>query len=416
MTKEALNGYVLRPRDGLFLKDGRGWYTTGLGKAYTLDWPQLSTLRGALRTGYGRSLEEPDEVLSPDDWRDKTSSVAIACSLPLRRKTGEVWDARHRMWPVPADALYAEENSRIVRLAPLPKDARPEWPMTLGPLGDEGAKALDWPRIDVSKAAGPPRWWTNRMFVNWCLCKPVQYNARERHRLEPPRRTQAHVGIDPKTRASQRSILFSHDVIEPFARSSEEWGIAVQGSIPRGLETPLTLGGDRRLCDVDPIETDAFEAPAQLLDALHGARRLRLIAATPGQFAQGWLPDAFLWIDGEYRGSLDGVAGDLRLVSAFVPRAEHVSGWEMVPAQSLRRNGSRGQPKPTVRLVPPGSVYFVEKTEERTFTRDEIQSLWLARLSSSPDSGGTLNTERCQQAADEGYGCVVPALWPTEKE
>ena len=48
---------VLVSRDGWFCKDGRGWRTSSLGRAHGLAWPFPSTVRGALRTAWGRSLE-----------------------------------------------------------------------------------------------------------------------------------------------------------------------------------------------------------------------------------------------------------------------------------------------------------------------------------------------------------------------
>jgi CRISPR-associated protein Cmr3 len=57
---------------------------------------------------------------------------------------------------------------------------------------------------------------------------------------------------------------------------------------------------------------------------------------------------------------------------------------------------AKGEPKPTLRMVPPGAVYFFERSDGRPFGEAEARSLWLAAL-------GT--------RTDEGFGRVVPGVW-----
>jgi CRISPR-associated protein Cmr3 len=151
------------------------------------------------------------------------------------------------------------------------------------------------------------------------------------------------------------------------------------------LPKVATLGSDSRLSRVESLPTTLFEPPARVIEAFRAASPgLRLVAASPLCFAKGWLPDGFVKINGEYRGQLAGLGVILR--AAFVPRPIHVSGWDM----------AKGEPKPTSRMVPPGSVYFFERADGKPFGETEAKSLWLAAL-------GT--------RTDEGFGRVVPGVW-----
>jgi CRISPR-associated protein Cmr3 len=76
------------------------------------------------------------------------------------------------------------------------------------------------------------------------------------------------------------------------------------------------------------------------------------------------------------------------LRAAFVPRAVHVSGWDM----------KERRPKPTRRLVPAGAVYFFQKIDRAPFAAGEMAGLWLQALGKQGDR-------------DEGFGRVVAGPW-----
>jgi CRISPR-associated protein Cmr3 len=50
--------------------------------------------------------------------------------------------------------------------------------------------------------------------------------------------------------------------------------------------------------------------------------------------------------------------------------------------------------------VPPGAVYFFERTDGKPFGEAEARALWLASLGSR---------------SSEGYGRVVPGVWNPER-
>ncbi len=379
----VLHRLVLTPRDGLACRDGRGWAPIGAGRAYALDWPWPSTILGALRTAWGRSVEAKEgRSFDKEDWKERTKAVRLGRLLVLRTRRGQAgWT---RVWPRPADATAFEGDDRsIVRLDP----KRPEVP-TLSREEDPAREALWRPPLeDPRKPASLPPWWPEAAFVGWLAGEPID---RATLTLAPPaRRVQSHVGIRADTLTAEEERLFSEDVLETLDREGE-WAIGAELELPQGREapaSPATLGADRRLTTVEPLGEALFAPPGEVLEAFRkGARGLRLVCVTPCRFERGWLPDGFEAHGNEYRGRLAAIEGELVLRAALVGRPLAVSGWDL----------ARGEPKPTDRMVPPGSVFFLARADGQAFGEAEAKALWLASI------GGR---------SEEGFGRVVPGIW-----
>lgn len=370
---------ALVPRDGFFAKDGRGWHTSASGRGHGLDWPWPSTALGALRSLWGRGEESrSNSTFTPDDWRTRTQPIQLGRTLVLRREHGTAWRAEHVIWPVPLDALWLEGRSEVHRLDPV----KPIAP-TLGRDDDDAREAL-WRPVpdDAQKPLASPRWWSSEAFGSWLAGNAVMVREES---LEMKRRVQVHVGIRPEELTADDGVLFSHDVVETLDPRGE-WALGVEVALPGGeLPKVATLGSDSRLSRVERLPTALFEPLACVLEAFRSSSTgLRLVAVSPVCFEKGWLPDGFVNESGQYRGKVAGIEVILR--AAFVPRPVHVSGWDM----------AKGEPKPTSRMVPPGSVYFFERADGQPFREAEAKSLWLAALGAR---------------TDEGFGRVVPGVW-----
>ncbi len=383
---------ALIPRDGLFFKDPRGWFTSASGRGRALGWPFPSSMRGVVRTAWGRSLEEadPDLRLDRNSWPERTREVRLHVLLPLRRKNSENWSPAHRMWPVPRDAFYQEGEEAVVRLDPVRGKVD-----VLGTLDGPPADALWWP--DPEPGGKPsrsvPEWWEDEDFIAWLSGRTPKQAAKMggSDLLALPRRVQIHVGIDPETLTHRESILFASETVETLDRDGAEWGIGLWTELPGPgdslLSTPWTVGGKSRIAFPAPLGEAMFEPPARLLEAFDpGVPGLRLVTVTPAEFDQGWLPDGFELEHDRYLGRLPGVQDPVVLRAAFVDRPLHVSGWDV----------AGGRPKPTRRLVPPGSVFFFTRATGERFTPEEARALWLAHVGNH---------------TEEGQGCVVPGVW-----
>jgi CRISPR-associated protein Cmr3 len=337
------------------------------------------------------------------------------------------------MWPVPADALWLEEDASVLRLEP----AKPQT-STLGravsvgaPMGYAEAREALWVAQVESKVKplGRPRWWDNATLGTWLAGGRV--DARPKN--QQPRmasRLQAHVGIRSDTLTGDDGILFAHDVIETLERLPRsggggvgkiaEWAIGVEVEWPVQSPSEMArLGSDSRVAWIEKADDDLFEMPGQIQEAFtRSSRGLRLVVTTPTCFTGGWLPDGFAPVQDEkgewvFRGRLarsDGAPShginetDLILRAAHVPRPMHISGWDMAAKtdrdDAVKKDGKgqekRGAPRPTSRLVPPGAVYFFERADHGIFAADDAKALWLAAL------GGRTN---------EGFGRIVPGIW-----
>ncbi|MBK8175235.1 MAG: CRISPR-associated protein Crm3 [Rhodospirillales bacterium] len=383
------------PRDGLFCKDGRGWFTSALGRGHGLDWPFPSTLLGALRTAYGRVIEaKRDRPLSADEWLEHTGGIGLGATLALRRPLGRDFSRADRLWPVPADALFVEGEEQVLRLEPQPVTVP-----TLSRDDDRARERLWRPTVETCfKPRTPPRWWGDADFSAWLVGNRVVDVANGgQGAVRMQSRLQAHVGIVADTQTAGEGILFTHDVFETLGADRCEWGIGCEVELPAGGATPLppvTLGADRRPAQLEELAPEVFEASAVVMDAFRapgGSRGLRLVAVTPIVWERGWLPDRLASEDGNYRGRLEPIGVEVELRAAFVPRPQSVSGWDM----------ARKRPKPVTRLVPPGAVYFFERADGNTFTADDAEKLWLSAIG-------------CR--VGEGFGRVVPGVWRGEED
>jgi CRISPR-associated protein Cmr3 len=413
-----MTALVLLPRDGLFLKDGREWASGAAGRAHSLGWPAPSTLLGALCTATGRVQEITSRrVLKKEDWGKLRDQMRLELTLAVRRRMEpsppapqrnaqpqpRKWLSAHRMWPVPADAVFIRDEpgkpAHIHRL-------NPQKPLlTMLGADDCPVREAMWrPMLDgqVKPAIHKP-WWTETAFVRWL----TEANDAPAWAEDPPNdfasigldsHTQVHVGIKDDTQAAEEGRLFAHDVVETIEQRKPtkqrklhehyEWGIACRFTAPgKPITGRVTLGGDRRVAAIETTDDTLFEFPNDIRKAFDTSHRgLRLVAVTPAAFDAGWLLPGFAEHGGEYRGKIPGIADMLILRAACIGRAAHVSGWDM----------ANNQPKPTTRLVPPGSVYFLHKVEAKPFTRTEAEQVWRSPI------GNRTN---------EGFGRFMPGIW-----
>jgi CRISPR-associated protein Cmr3 len=146
----------------------------------------------------------------------------------------------------------------------------------------------------------------------------------------------------------------------------------------------LRLGGDGRGARYRRLD---YQPPAPPLDAIARGGRFRLILATPGLFADGWLPAGVRREGADYRWRFEDCTA--RLVCAAVPRREIVSGWDLFA----------WRPKDAERVAPAGSVYWFEDLQGPI---DKLAK-WVA--------GGLWLDNPHHQRRAEGYNLAWLANW-----
>jgi CRISPR-associated protein Cmr3 len=120
--------------------------------------------------------------------------------------------------------------------------------------------------------------------------------------------------------------------------------------------------------------------PDALKEKIAALHHCRLILLTPAHFTAGWKP-AWL-LEGR-----EGVVPSLRAVA--LRGCQTVSGWDF----------EKGKPKPTRRLAPAGTVYFLKLDGDSAAIKRWVDTIWMHCVS----DGG--------QDRRDGFGLAVLGVW-----
>jgi CRISPR-associated protein Cmr3 len=130
---------------------------------------------------------------------------------------------------------------------------------------------------------------------------------------------------------------------------------------------PAPLGGERRMMQWYESKTQLPPLPDGLVDSIAASGCCRLILLTPACFKAGWLPG---WLF-QMRDRITP-----KLKAAVVGKAQTVSGWRLEPPLG---------PKPARRMVPAGSVYFLQVGTDKAAIKDWVNHIWLQNVSDSEE-------------------------------
>lgn len=303
--------FFLEPLDILTLRGNKLFADAGAhGEALMPPWPSVAA--GALRSRLLADGESLSALL--DSFRLTAFGLA-------RKNTEGVCEP---LWPLPADVVVTDDA-----LA----DASYLKPM---PLAAGVASSAPLPRLPVFASDKPAKpiggLWLNEDGIRAWLAGEAIF----RRHLVPSGKlwqTDPRLGIalDAKKRRAADGKIYTTECIALHRNMG--FVAAYVGAAPLAENALVRLGGDGRGARVNLARLAALEPDWQRI-AREG--RFRLILTTPGLFADGWRPQ-----------SLPGT-----LVAAAAGRSETVSGWDV-------RDGFN-RPKPALRAVPTGSVYWVD--------------------------------------------------------
>jgi CRISPR-associated protein Cmr3 len=421
--------YLIEPRDPLIARDAR---PAGFGGSLTtLPFPTPSTVAGAARTRMasidgtfqcpqeelGRLLEIP--VLGP-----------ILAELESSGETVRDW-----LLPAPRDAvLYGtateagEPRARLHQVVPM------ELPAGCA-VDDPQGHDLLLPGFahdpDRAKPFGrAPAFWRWKDLAAWLGDAPAGGGAQvvDGAVIDPksfglrslPVERRAHLAIVPGERVGVEGYLFQTAGLRflmagerSFAPLRLALSLRTAGGRVAGREVQLRselapLGGDRRLARWRQAPGDWPALPQPILRSIVETRRARLVLLTPAAFTRGALP-------GWHRQAIpDTNEVRVRVRCACVGRAEVVSGWDL-RAQNPGQ-GARGRAKPTRRLAPAGSVYFVElEGGDEAALAAWCRAVWFESIS---DVWTRAGGEEDRQARRDGFGLCALGTWtdPVRKE
>lgn len=347
----------IAPLDVLFLRGNKLFGDPGsFGEALIPPWPSVAA--GALRSrmladdGVDLSAFARGQVHHPTLGTPAAPGPFTVTGFHLARRHA---DGRvELLMPPPADlVLFEAEGSQpltAVQMAPTKPAAGLESSAEL-PLMPVLAQA------DRCKPAGG-YWLTAAGFTKYLAgqvptAEDDWVRSGDLWRLDH----RVGVGLDAEQRRARDGQLFS---MQAIALARREHGSATDVGFlatVSGAEPPTSglvrLGGDGRAAALHPPAS--YREPEPDYAAIAASRRCRLLLTGPGLFGAGWLPTGAdadnRRADGAIHFALHGVTG--WLVSAAVPRAEVVSGWDL----------ARWQPKDALRAAPAGAVYWLDELD-----------------------------------------------------
>lgn len=385
--------WIIEPRDPLIVRDGRPFGADVAGaRARSLDFPFPSTTTGGVRTRYGLAKGGNFDA----ELIKEVKSISVRGPLLVELKDeGQIdqW-----MFTAPADVLWFEHDAKddkyaiLKRLVPLQLR---EGEMTnladdLSPVG------LTNP--DPKKPFGyAPRYWRWDKFSQW-LQDPFVLTKGDKQAVadfghngpQPEERT--HVSIAPETQTAADGALFQTRGLEFTRIINKEWrrlGLAVMTDADLPTPSLSPLGGERRLVtwrESKDTKTDCFsDFLPKLRSAIQNTPACRVVLLTPAHFNAGYRPEWLLQ-------PRHGVSVELK--AAAVHRTQVVSGWD------FEKKG----PKPTRRLAPAGSVYFLKLTGTTEALGNWVNAMWMNCISDE------------EQDRKDGFGLIALGAWSGQCE
>ena len=363
--------WYIEPRDPLIVRDGRPFGPDPGARARSIAFPTPSIIAGGVRNRAGLK----GGVFDPGMISHVLQIEVRGPLLVVRHEDGKVeW-----LPPAPEDALLIGDE--IVQLQPLQTAATDS---SIDPdLALIGPRKVTFSKPNIHA----PRFWYWKPFEEWLMNRnPLQGSCKVSDLgiagLSSEWRT--HVAIESDTQTARDGFLFQTSGLEFTSSNRSRLALVVGCSEAfaafKGGLAPL--GGERRLVawrsGAPPFPT----CPQALRDRIKQERACRVILLTPAYFSQGYRPTWLL-------GTVAGVKPTLK--AALVQRSQVISGWDL----------QSGKPKPTRRLAPSGSVYFLKLPEDVDDAAIDawIDALWMQNISDDA------------QSRRDGFGLAALGCW-----
>lgn len=382
--------WIIEPRDPLIVRDGRPFGPNPGARARSLNFPFPSTIAGGFRSQAGKDSDGFFDVSK----RSAVKQIGVRGPLLVELDAQNVpqW-----LVPAPADALLLREddNKPVIRHRLRPLDSAG----TLSDLPTPLKHPVGMVQPDLSKPyKNAPSYWHWQQFTEWLVNPPDRKKEVDVGQLGhngPGQEWRMHVKIQPETLTGEEGMLFATSGLEFWGRSLVEKERDLSTVKRLGLATEVTnlnnmtinngpapLGGERRMMHWHASNTSLPIVPDNLVDKIAQASCCRLVLLTPACFISGWLPN---WLLQTQHGITP------QLEAAVVGKPQTVSGWNFEPPVG---------PKPTRRLVPAGSVYFLRlDTTNKTAITDWVNHIWLQNVSDS------------EEDRLSGFGLTVVGVW-----
>ncbi|OIN93372.1 MAG: type III-B CRISPR module-associated protein Cmr3 [Anaerolineae bacterium CG03_land_8_20_14_0_80_58_20] len=370
--------WLIVPRDPLIFRDGKPFTAVPGERAKSMVFPYPSTLAGAVRTRLG-----PDPQTGQYDV-ERLKKIEVRGPLLAELDT----DGQVKTWyfPAPADALLVQKDKTVKRYSLFPlkmPDGAACDLQGLSPVGP-GKNVKDKP------LAHPPRYWKWETMQAW-LKNPADMDEVTPDNLGiqgPARETRTHVSMDPASQTALPGALFQTSGMEfvELKRDKDKTpelskichlalALETEAALAEGVDT---LAGERRVVRWQKTGQKFPDCPPEIAGKIAEQKHCRLILATPAHFENGYLPN---WL----------ASKGVKVMGIALPRYQTVSGWDY----------DKRSPKPTRRLAPAGSVYFLEFGAQANIEKF-VKDTWLQPISDEKDE---------KQCRNDGFGLALLGAW-----
>ncbi len=389
--------WLIEPHDSLIVRDGRPFNATAGSRAKSLDFPFPSTLIGSVRTRIG--LENGgDWKKFDDDLIEKILKIEmfgalLAEIIKIKENDKEKETEKIEFFaPTPADSLLVKlskedekdsTKNNLFPLVPLKKEYSSNLPDDLHLLGIKEV-VKDKPNSEV-------KFWNWCKFEKWLIEAKADRVTNEElgiGGLISDQRT--HVKIDYERKSNIDGGLFQTRGLEFVMKDKtskdlkfKQLALALQLSESKDLEEGLfPLGGERRVVRWSKKDCEFPKCPQAVIDGIKKSGHCRLILLTPSFFANGFLPDE--------------TKLGAKVKAVAVNRSQVISGWDFKGRFDKQKNRFVPCPKPTRRLTPAGTVYFLEISGD---VDEFIKKTWFKNIGD------------CDQTRLDGFGLAVLGNW-----
>lgn len=174
-------------------------------------------------------------------------------------------------------------------------------------------------------------------------------------KLKDVAQTEPKVGIG---RMNSTNTAFEGKLYRVGMRRAINFEIIAEVTLPtnnfQNGSTFIKLGGEGKVASIE--EKGAMDSLKIEKDTIElNAGEFKLFLATPAIFEKGWLPD------------LEKLGIKATLMAAALGKPIHIGGFDMAA-----RNG-KGYPKPMLKAIPAGSVYYYQTGEPKDLILDKLQ-------------------------------------------
>lgn len=387
--------WFIDPHDPLIVRDGRPFGPQPGAQATSLPFPFPSTTTGGVRTRAGLQNGTFDKSKANIE-RVKKIKVRGPLLIQLHPDGNTV---ERLLVHAPADALFLSRDQSDQKDQPICRRLLP-LEMSEGTITDFDKHELNLVGLAQSERSKPakntPSYWYWETLEKW-LIDPSIYDGKQVSLTDmghngPQRERRIHVSIDAETSTGKEGALFGTSGLDftypgkgDNKSLSEGRKLALAVAV-NDLETPgmlegiAALGGERRMVCWRKSSLEFPSCPEDIEKAIIRDKACRLVLLTPGCFTQGYKPSQIM-------NQNNGVTVELKAIA--VQRPQVVSGWDL----------ERGTPKPTRRLAPAGTVFFLSVKGSDNAIRDWVRNTWMQCISDD------------EQYLNDGFGLAGLGTW-----